>query len=64
LELVAERLDARIDRAVERLDTKIDKSALELRSDIQKLELKIVWWIIGAGALFALLQVASRYLLP
>ena len=46
-----------LERAVERLDAKIDKS-------IQALELKMVWWIVGAGGVFALLQVAARFLLP
>ncbi len=68
LEKAVQQLDGKIDRSVERLDAKIDRVAerLEAKIDksIQALELKMVWWIVGAGGLFALLQVAARFLLP
>jgi predicted nucleic acid-binding Zn-ribbon protein len=61
-------LDSKIDRATSALDSKIDSATSTLNSKIDSatsaLELKLTWWIIGAGGLFAFIQVAARYILP
>lgn len=68
LEARSERLEQKIDSQVQRLEQKLDSQVERLEQKVetrvQQLELKLTWWIIGAGGLFALLQIAARYLLP
>lgn len=60
LDLGVERLQGDIGR----LDQKFDQLEQKIEIRVQRLELKLTWWIVGAGGVFALLQIAARYILP
>lgn len=58
------RLAQRIGQVEQKLDNQVERIDQKIEIRVQRLELKLTWWIIGAGGVFALLQIAARYFLP